>query len=292
MPVLITDTSAIPRAGASGEFPLFFSSAGRPLYGVFHPARAGFSKDRVLVFCHTIGTEHMLTQRIEALAARLAANAGFAAFRYNARAHGDSAGEPRDLTFADLVDDASAAADMARELSGASSVIWVGLRFGSLIAAEAVGRRDDAGAFALWEPVHRGADYFRSMMRATFFTHVAKGRRPGGSVDDMREQLERDGELPVVAGYIYRALYCSAQEADLGRSLKWAGDTLIAQVQRRPKLSPNNERLKSEIQQRGGKVTAVLITREPAWNMLPLTHPQWTSDALLTATKEWLHGLE
>ena len=100
-------------------------------------------KRQVIVICHAIGTEHMLTQRIEALGARLAANAGFAAFRYNARAHGDSAGDPRDLTFADLVDDACAAADMARELSGASRIIWIGLRLGCLIAAEAICRRDD-----------------------------------------------------------------------------------------------------------------------------------------------------
>jgi len=292
VPEPIIERSTIRRAGAGGEFPFFFSSAGRPLYGAFHPANAARRKKQVVVICHAIGTEHMLTQRIEALGARLAANAGFAAFRYNARAHGDSAGDPRDLTFEDLIEDACAAADVARELSGASRVIWVGLRLGCLIAAEAIGRRDDSGAFALWEPVHRGADYFRSMMRATFFTHVAKGRRPGGTVDDMQEQLERDGELPVVAGYVYRALYRSAKEADLGQTLEWAGDTLIAQVQRRPRLSPNNERLKSEIQQRGGKVTVALISQEPPWNLLTVAKPQWTDDDLLSATKEWLDGLE
>jgi pimeloyl-ACP methyl ester carboxylesterase len=292
VPDLITERAFI-RRGATGEYPLFFSSAERPLYGAFHPANRARGNKPVLVICHAIGTEHMLTQRIEALGARAAANTGFAAFCYHARGHGDSAGDPRMLTFADLVDDACAAADLARELSAASRIIWVGLRLGCLIAAEAMRRRHDARALALWEPLHCGTDYFRSMMRATFFTDVARGRRPGGNVDSMLEQLERNGELPIVGGYVYRRLYRDAKEAELRRSLqKWGGDTLIAQVQRRPTLSPDNQRLYQEIQQRGGMVTAALIRQEPPWHMMPIVKPQWTSESLLDATKEWLHGLE
>jgi pimeloyl-ACP methyl ester carboxylesterase len=287
--------SAIRCTGASGELPFFFSSAGRPLYGAFHPANAALGKKCVLVFCHAIGTEHMLTQRIEALGAQVAAKIGFAAFRYNARAHGDSAGNPQEVTFADLIEDACASADMARELSGASRIIWVGLRLGCIVAAEAACRRNDTGAVALWEPLHSGADYFRSLMRATLFTQIAKGRRPSVNADNMLDQLERDGEVPVVGGYVYRALYDSAKHTDLGRSLQnWDGETLIAQVQRRRNLSPDNERLRAAIEQRqnNAKVTIALISEEPPWTMMPIVKPQWTSDGLLNATREWLNGLE
>jgi pimeloyl-ACP methyl ester carboxylesterase len=249
----------------------------------------------VLVFCHAIGTEHMLTQRMETLGSRLAANAGFAAFRYHARAHGDSAGESHDVTFDDLIEDACTAADMARQLSGASRIVWVGVRLGCLIAAEAMCRRDDAGAFALWEPLHRGSDYFHSLFRATFFSHIAKGKRPGMTVDDMLKQIERDGEFAVVAGYVYRALYRSACGADLARSLQgWNGPTLIAQVQRRRNLSKDNQHLRSAIEQRGGatNVAVALISEEPPWNLPSVVRPQWTSDGLLSTTKEWLDGLE
>ena len=99
--------------------------------------------------------------------------------------------------------------------------------------------------------------------------------------------------LPVVGTYLYRALSRSAHEADLGRSLQnWGGDTLIAQVQRRLTLSASNQGVRSVVEQRGGKVTVALISQEPAWSMLPLVRPQWTSAALLAATTEWLHGLE
>lgn len=295
MPELITERSAVRRAGVGGELPLFFSSAGRPLYGVFHPANTAIGKKQVVVICHTIGAEHMLTQRIEVLGARVAANAGFAAFRYNARAHGDSAGEPRDLTFEDIVEDACAAADMARELSGASRIIWVGVRLGCLIAAEAMCRRDDAGALALWEPLHRGGDYFRAAVRSIIFAQIAKGKRPSINVDDMLKQLERDGELSILTGYVYRPLYRSARETDLARSLQnWNGNTLIVQIQRRRTLSDDNEHLRSTLKQRvaDAKVSAVLISQELPWNIPSGDRPQWTSDDLLSATKEWLDGLE
>jgi len=293
MPNLATAPSVLESASSRNELPHFFTSEGRPLYGAFHPADAAPAKDGVLIFCHSLGIEHMVTQRMEVLGARAAAKAGFAAFRYNARAHGDSAGDPREVTLADLVDDACTAADYARQLSGASRIVWVGVRFGCHIAAEAMARRNDAAALALWEPLHRGEDYFRIAIRALLFCLVSQGKRPGSTVDDLLKRLETDGVLPVVGTYIHRLLYSTAREADLGRSLQnWAGNTLIAQVQSRPTLSTSNERLRSEIEQRGGKVAVALTSQEPAWSLLPLVRPQWTSDVLLAATAEWLHGLE
>jgi alpha/beta superfamily hydrolase len=294
VPEPITNAAESRRMGAKGEVPFFFPSAGRPLYGAFHPADIVDGAKAVVVFCHAIGTEHMLTQRIEVQGARTAASAGFPAFRYNARAHGDSAGEQKELTFTDLVDDACAAADMARELSGASHIVWVGIRFGCLVAAQAMRRRADTVAIGLWEPLHRGIDYFRSLARATFFKNVVEGRRSGVTVENMLEQLEREGELPVVAAFVYRSLFRSARDADLAQSLQnWNGDTLIAQIESRHRLSEDNQCLRSALEQRqGAKVTVAMITQEPAWGMLPISRPQWTSEALLEATKEWLRSLE
>ena len=293
MPQLVTARSTIDGASSYEELPLFFTSASHALYGMFCAPDVGTRKDRVLVFSHSLGIEHMVTQRMEVLGARAAAKAGFASFRYDSRAHGDSTGDTKDVTFADLVDDACAAADYARELSGATRIIWVGVRFGCLVAAEAMARRDDAAALALWEPLHQGGEYFRAAIRAMLFCQVAQGKRSAATVDNLLERLEAGGVLPVVGTYLYGALSRSAHNADLGRSLlNWSGDTLIAQVQRRPTLSVNNQRLRSEIERRGGKATVALISQEPAWGMLPLVRPQWTNEALLAATAEWLHGME
>jgi pimeloyl-ACP methyl ester carboxylesterase len=230
---------------------------------------------------------------MEALGARAAAKTGFAAFRYDSRAHGDSAGDAKEVTFTDLVDDACAAADYALKLSGASRVIWVGVRFGSLISAAAIARRNDAAGLALWEPLHQGSDYFRAAIRTMLFCQVAQGRRSVATANDLLNRLEAGAALPVVGTYLYSALWHGAHDAELCRSLlKWGGCTLIAQVQHRPALSVSNQRLRSEIEQRGGKVSVVLIDQEPSWSMLPVVRPQWTSDILLAATQEWLDGME
>jgi pimeloyl-ACP methyl ester carboxylesterase len=293
VPEVTTDAVAAERSKAIREVPLFFSFGGRPLYGVFHAPNIEPMRDCVLVFCHSIGTEHMMTQRIEALGARSAAAAGFGAFHYHSRGYGDSGGHPQDVTFEELTNDASTAADIARELSGASRIIWVGIRFGCFMAAEAIARRNDAAALALWDPVLRGSEFFRGMIRAKLIVQLAKGKRPVVTYDAMLEQLEREGELPLVGTYLYRAFYRSAVNLDLARSLqKWRGDTLIAQVRRRHTLTEDNEHLRTRIQLQGGKVGVSLINEEPTWNMMPLTRPQWSSDSLLSLTMEWLHGLE
>jgi pimeloyl-ACP methyl ester carboxylesterase len=288
-----TSTSATEIAEPQQERPLFFCAAGERLYGVFHYAQSGFGQNQVLVFCHSLGIEHMVTQRMEALGARAAAKAGVASFRFDSRAHGDSTGNATDVTFSHLVDDACAAADQARKLAGATRIIWVGVRFGCLTAAAAMARRDDASALALWEPMHDGGDYFRFAIRTMLFCQVAQGKRSGTTVDDLLKRLEAEGVVPAVGTYLHRALWRSALDANLPSSLSnWCGDTLIAQVQHRPTLSTDNQRLQSDIERRGGKVRVALINQEPSWSMLPLVRPQWTSEALLAFTAEWLHELE
>jgi pimeloyl-ACP methyl ester carboxylesterase len=277
---------------SADELPLFFESSSYPLYGVFHTPEAGRSTDRVVVFCHSLGVEHMASQRMEVLGARMAAKAGFAAFRYDSRGHGDSGGDPENVSFRDLVTDACAAANYARSLSGASKVIWVGVRFGCLTAAAAISSRDDAAALSLWEPLHTGDEYFRAAIRTTLFCNVAQGKRSGGSVDDLLLRLQEGGVVPVIGTYLYNALRSSALNIDLGESLKdWSGDTLIAQVQRRSVLSGSSQRLHLELQQRGARTTVILIKQEPSWSMLPLVRPQWTNDNLIDATREWFRGL-
>jgi pimeloyl-ACP methyl ester carboxylesterase len=289
-PVAVKPT--VENAGLYKELPLFFTSASQALYGMFWAPSVNDHKDQVLIFIHSLGIEHMVTQRMEVLEARAAAEAGFAAFCYDSRAHGDSTGDAEEVTFTDLVDDACAAADYARQLAHATRIIWVGVRFGALIAAAAIARRNDTAALALWEPLHQGSDYFRTAIRTMLFCQVAQNKPAGATVDELLKRLEVHGVLPVVGTYLYRALYHSAQERDLGQLLQnWSGNTLIAQVQSRHKLSTNNEELRSAIEQRGGNVKVALIGQEPSWNMLPVVRPQWTSGPLLTATKEWLDGM-
>jgi pimeloyl-ACP methyl ester carboxylesterase len=272
------------------ERPLFFESAGRPLFAVLHAPAGAASARPVVVHVHSLGVEQMSLYRAEVLAARAAAAAGFPVFRFHARGHGDSAGDFAAVTLEGLVEDAANAADEARRLSGAGTVVWLGVRFGALVAALAAARRSDHAGLGLWEPVHRGGDYFRGQLRGMLFSEVAAGRKPDATVEQLFERVMREGSLDVHGYLLHRALVESAREADLASALgSWSAPLLLAQISTRPRLSPANAALLAAAAARGARTSSACVTHEPGWHFM--MNPAWESDALTFATKEWLDAL-
>ncbi len=271
--------------------PLFFPSHGRPLFGMFcQPVAKGLSPV-ALVACHSVGLEHAVTSRMLALGARRAAALGYPALLYHSRGHGDSGGDFADVTFESLLEDALCAGAHARERSGASRIVWLGLRFGSLIAAEAAAQCRDTAALVLWEPVHRGADYFRQFVRGLLFAAVARGTRSGTTVNEVLERVEREGRVDIHASYLHAMLYRSTRGIDLAQSLReWSGPTFIGQVQPRLNLSAENAALVTALKGRNAKVGVTLIREDPGWQF-PLWRVPWTSTALLDETGAWLDEL-
>jgi hypothetical protein len=274
---------------ASLETPLHFESAGKPLYGVYLAPRRARAGAPVVVHVHGLGVEQIALYREETLAARAAAALGIPVFRWHARGHGDSSGDFADVTLATLEEDARAAAAEARRRSGASRVVWLGVRFGTLTAARLATGPDVAG-LVLWEPVHRPPDYFRGMLRGMLFSQVAEGRKPDADVDQLLERLAREGRVDVHGYYLHRAIAESAREADLARTLeRWSGPTLIAQIAGRPRLSPPNAALAAAIAGRGGAVETLCVAEEPGWHFIQ--NPAWENEALVRRTAEWLDAL-
>jgi pimeloyl-ACP methyl ester carboxylesterase len=272
------------------ETPLFFSAADRPLYGVFHAPAPGREGAPLVVHCHSVGVEQVTMYRNEVLAARRAAARGFPVFRWHGRGHGDSGGDFADVTLESLVEDALAAADHGMGLARASGVVWLGVRFGALVAAAALARRADSRGLALWEPVHRPADYFRAQLRGMLFSMVAKGERPDATVDQLMDRVRSEGRVDVHGYFLHRALVESVAGVELPALLStWARPTLLAQIQARPKLSPPNAALAAALRGRGATVTTLEIKHEPGWHFIQ--NPPWLSDDLARGTAEWLHAM-
>jgi alpha/beta superfamily hydrolase len=270
--------------------PLFFTSADRPLYAVFHPPERHRPGAPVLVHCHTLGVEQLTSYRAEVRNAQAAARLGYPVFRFHARGHGDSAGDFADVTLASLVEDALAAGAKARALSGTERVAWLGVRFGALVAAEAIRREGGAAALVLWEPVHRPPDYFRSMLRGVLYSQVAQGKRPEASVDDLLAVIARDGRVDVHGYYLHHALVESAREANLSASLAdWSGPTLLCQVQVRPRLWAAHAELAQALERRGARVATAQVHGEPGWHFI--SNPPWLGEDLVRHTAEWLDAL-
>mgnify|MGYP001260763429 CR=1 FL=1 len=268
------------------------------MYAVYHQAVAGRPNSPVVVHVHGLGVEQITLYRQEVLAARAAAAHGFPVLRYHSRGHGDSAGASADVTLASLVEDARAAADEAKRVSGRARVVWLGVRMGALVAALAGGPtsgRDDAAGFVLWEPVAQGPEYFRQQLRTVLFSHVAGGKKPDATVDQLLARLESEGSLDVLGYTLQRSLVESFEPAELGRALAGVrAPVLLAQVQARAKLAPAHARLLAALSPAdsggdGASATSVLVQQEPGYQHM--SNPAWQSDELTRLTVEWLDAL-
>lgn len=261
----------------------FFESDGRPLYAVTY--RGERPSAPVAIFCNSFSENHC-EGRAEAIAGRIIAACGYSAFLYHPRAHGDSAGDLEDLTFNDLIDDALNAATYARNRTGASRVVWVGIRFGALVAAHAIGRIDDTSGLALWEPALSGRDYLVKSMRHVIYNEMSLGERPSLTVVQMADRLKREGKISLLGFDLYRRFFESAEEVDLLEALMpWRGPTLIAQFQKHSRLSRAHEQLRETLAGRVVSVRAILH-RGPE-----RTDPWWTPEDVARQTGAWLDEL-
>jgi pimeloyl-ACP methyl ester carboxylesterase len=271
--------------------PLFFVSADCPLYGMYCPPALVRDDSPALVACHGVGLEHAVTSRVVAQAVRQAAAIGYPAFLYHSRGHGDSAGDFADVTFDSLVEDALAAARQVRKLSGARRILWLGLRVGGMVAASAATRTPECAGLVLWEPVTKGSDYFRQLIRGLLFSAVARGEKSGKTVDQVLKEVEQEGQTDIHACHLHAKFYLAMRDLELANILEsWAGPTFLAQVQARLNLSPANQALVAALEQRGAQVKVMKISEDPGWQFLMWGQP-WSSAVLLQSTGSWLNEL-
>jgi alpha/beta superfamily hydrolase len=285
----VSPTSAAAPRFADSEIPLFFTPGDRPMFAVYHAPKRERANAPVLVHAHSLGVEQVTLYRAEVSLAREAARRGFPVLRYHSRGHGDSAGDFADVTMDTLVADALAAADEAKRRSGATRIAWLGVRFGSLVAAR-VAAETNAMAIALWEPVHKAPEYFRGQLRAWLFSQVANGVKPNVTVDQMLATVESEGQYDVHGYYLHREIVRSSRDEDLAQRLEnWRGPTFLAQVQQRGAMSPANAALMAKLENRGVKLESLRIAQEPGWYYVE--NPAWENATLTRRTAEWLDAL-
>ncbi|MEM9411004.1 MAG: alpha/beta hydrolase [Planctomycetota bacterium] len=138
--------------------PQFFGKPDQPLFGVYHRALgATDQRDRAVVICPPIGHEYVRTHWcLRSLAGQIARK-GIHVFRFDYFGLGDSSGSVDEIkTKQSWIADIHQAKEQLRKLSGADSVMLLGLRAGGLFAAEAAAM-SNVHSLLLWEPIWDGS---------------------------------------------------------------------------------------------------------------------------------------
>ncbi len=155
---------------------LFFDSHGQRILGVLHtpdgPPRPG-----ALVFLHgwagyRIGPHQMFTK-----AARMAAEMGFAALRFDFRGRGDSQGDAAATTLSTMIEDAQRAVEVVCEETGVERVALIGDCSGSEVAIGAATLDERVDSLVLWSaPIVAGdrAQADAAKRRSIYATYVGK----------------------------------------------------------------------------------------------------------------------
>jgi len=169
----------------------FFGNPQSQLFGVHHrPRGIEVKPTRAVLICPPIGQEYIRTHWCLRLMASQLCRQGAHVLRMDYSGMGDSAGSLEDVqSIEQWTEDVLTGIARLKELSGAGTVMLVGLRMGAMLAAHAARQSNDVNSVVLWEPVEEGARYLkelRAMHRKMLDLWVCKMKTPN---DDQVEEI-------------------------------------------------------------------------------------------------------
>lgn len=139
--------------------PFFFGTSQEQLFGVYHAPEGRAIRHAAVVLCQPLGHEYLRAHRAFRNLAVALAGQGFHVLRFDYFGSGDSGGNPEQTTVERCLSDLSSAIQELKDISGASKVSLIGLRFGATFAALAAAKRNDIERLLLWDPVVDGKTY-------------------------------------------------------------------------------------------------------------------------------------
>jgi amino acid adenylation domain-containing protein len=141
---------------------IFHFGPEKSLYGVLHAS--GHTSDSAVVVAAPLGQENVRARFVLTRLARELARAGTPVLLFDYFGCGDSLGASSDAALARWESDIAAADHELRSRTGARRVAGLGVRLGGLLLCRAA-LGLELGRIVLWDPVHDGAVYHRSLVR-------------------------------------------------------------------------------------------------------------------------------
>lgn len=142
--------------------PIFFGSADRQLFGVYHaPARARGRKGVVL--CYPWGQEYLRAHRAFRFLGESLAGAGVHVLRFDYWGTGDSGGDVSEADLPTWASDVELTVHELMDIADLRRVALCGLRMGAHWAARCAVEHPAVDRVVLWDPVVDGVSYVRSL---------------------------------------------------------------------------------------------------------------------------------
>jgi len=145
--------------------PIYFGPAAQPLFGMLHRPQ-GAARRTGIVLCPSWGTEGLRSYRGLRQLAQTLSQSGFPVLRFDYTGTGDSGGDGRHARLAQWLDDLREAAALLRTETGVSGLCLTGLRFGALLAQEAIASGAvNAQSVALWDSPPSGEVFVANLQQ-------------------------------------------------------------------------------------------------------------------------------
>jgi pimeloyl-ACP methyl ester carboxylesterase len=211
------------------------------------------------VICHSFGMDQIHLGRLEVIAARQLAAAGFPVLRYHGQGYGDSEGPMVDVGLASHLADAAGAVALMASREGLEEVGTMGARFGATVAA-LTAEAQGLPAMALWDPVTKGSQFMRDFIRSQVFMEMAEGRGDATAVQQIREELETRGVADIKGFPLTRRAHDDISAVDLTTDIRgFRGSALLVGVSRSGRAAPALVKLAEHLGSLGSSVTEEVL---------------------------------
>ena len=236
------------------------------LFAVHWPASGAGVAQAVLIL-PPFGEEMNKCRPMLAAQARAFAAAGLHVLLVDLFGTGDSDGEFSEAQWPRWLQDLQfARAWLEREL-GVGAVHFLAVRAGALFAPALLTEPGMASKLMLWQPLLKGADVWRQLLRTRVMADSARGQ--AASSGELEQRLAREGSLEI-AGYTLAANLAQALgTAQLEEStLQRAAQTLWLEVSAAdpPVLSTAGARVCRQWAEGGLRLASAAVPGEPFWS--------------------------
>ncbi len=213
------------------------------------------------VVCHSFGIEHVYLNRLDVVASRELAGAGFPVLRFHAQGYGESGirGEPVQLRA--HMAGAEDAVRYLREHLGAGPVGVLGGRFGAMVAA-LVADRMELPAMALWQPTTSGASFMGEFVQSAMFGELSIQQDEGAMPRTtwITSDLRSKGWSDVNGFLLTREAFDGISDIDLTRQVRrFRGSALVVGVSRSGSMPPGPARAAEHLRSIGASCDEVAI---------------------------------